>query len=272
MLYFCRRNALYVLLTHGSSRILNLPTVSMLATGNMWADSYVYRLIYRENKKYEEMIMKKIILLVTMACALLAGQDGHAKSMKDMWLSMPDSLAPVLSQNMRLEMVELQDMKVKAEVANALGDSCVMDTLTHNFLQVQLSKVCLLQAKLLPFVGGDSILCVVKTFSGPEKESEVTFYGQDWHQVDATHLFDGHDFAALYDRLVQKPDTMSDERFVQLKSMIEPRMLNAILFEHDNSMVVRLALPLLSADDKKLVNVIKKQIKFNWNGDIFNES
>ena len=155
--------------------------------------------------------MKKMLYLLGMACALLVGQPGHAKSMKDMWLSMPDSLAPTLTQNMRLEMVELQDMKVRAEVANALGDSCVMDTLTHNFLQVQLSKVCLLQAKLLPTMGGDSILCVVKTFSGPEKESEVAFYNQDWHQKDATHLFGGNDFAALYDRLVQKPDTMREK-------------------------------------------------------------
>lgn len=217
------------------------------------------------------MKMKKMIYLLGMACVLLVGQAGQAKSMKDMWLSMPDSLAPTLTQNMRLEMVELQDMKVKAEVANALGDSCVMDTLTHNFLQVQLSKVCLLQAKLLPTMGGDSILCVVKTFSGPEKESEVAFYNQDWQQKDAAHLFDGHDFATLYDRLVQKPDTMSEERFAQLKSMIEPRMLNAILFEHDNSMVVRLALPLLSADDKKQVNAIKKQTKLNWSGRVFNE-
>ena len=36
--------------------------------------------------------------------------------------------------------------------------------------------------------------------------------------------------------------------------------------------VTRLALPFLSADDKKAVNAIKLQRKFNWNGKTFKES
>ena len=65
---------------------------------------------------------------------------------------------------------------------------------------------------------------------------------------------------------------MSETRFAELKAMIEPRMVSALLLQNENSLVVRLSLPLLSAEDKKAVNAIKLQRSFNWNGKTFKES
>lgn len=73
----------------------------------------------------------------------------------------------------------------------------------------------------------------------------------------------------LAESLIQKPDTMSETRFSELKAMIEPRMVSALLLQNENSLVVRLSLPLLSAEDKKAVSAIKVQRSFNWNGKIF---
>ncbi len=207
-----------------------------------------------------------------------------AKSMKDLLVSMPDSLMPTLDRNLRLEFAELQEMGMKAEVKNRLGEMSVMDTLTSDFVQIRMSKASTLQMKKLPADGGDSLLCVVRTFAGPEKESVLGLYDQDWNQKKSDHLFlpKQKDIASsnggtlslsgLSSYLIQKPDTMEEERFARLESMIEPRMVSAMLFQHDDSIVVRLASPLLSAEDKKAVLVIKMQRKFNWNGKIFNES
>ena len=190
-----------------------------------------------------------------------------AKSMKDLLVSMPDSLMPYLDKNLRQEMPELQEMGVKAEVKNLLGDNSVMDTLTADFLQIRMSKLSTLQMKKLPAESGDSLICVVKTYAGPEKESELYLFDQDWKSLDA-----GFDLNSLTSSLVQKIDSMTEERFTELKKMIEPKMVSASLMQHENSIVVRLALPLLSADDKKVVNAIKLQRKFNWNGKTFKES
>ena len=65
---------------------------------------------------------------------------------------------------------------------------------------------------------------------------------------------------------------MSESRFADLKAMIEPKMVSALLLQNENALVVRLASPLLSADDKKAVNVIKLQRKFNWGNGSFKES
>lgn len=229
-------------------------------------------------------------------CLLLASTGVGAKSMKDLLVSMPDSLVPYLDKNLRQEMPELQEMGVKAEVKNLLGENSVMDTLTADFLQIRMSKVATLQLKKLPAEHGDSILCLVKTFAGPEKESQLLLFDQNWKALDAGKVFAfvpsvalssfGGNAArtssganekcvsldSLADCLISKPDTMTEERFLELKKMIEPKMVSVLLFEHENAVVVRLSLPLLSADDKKAVNAIKLQRKFNWNGKNFKES
>ena len=215
--------------------------------------------------------MKKIKYILC-ACLMMASMGMEAKSMKDLLVSMPDSMTPTLNSNLRLEFAELQEMGVKAEVKNLLGEVSVMDTLAQDFVQIRLSSASTLQMKRLPMEQGDSVLCVVKTFSAPEKESELHLYTQDWKALEATHLFDGKAIGQLAGSLVQKPDTMSESRFEELKAMIEPRMVSALLLQHENAVVVRLSLPLLSTEDKKLVNAIKLQRKFNWNGKSFKES
>lgn len=210
--------------------------------------------------------MDKMKCLI-LACLLLVSSGAGARSMKDLLVSMPDSLVPFLDKNLRLEFAELQEMGVKAEVQNLLGDTSVMDTLTTDFLQLRTSSVSTLQMKRLPVAGGDSILCVVTTFAGPEKESELNLYTQNWKPLPS-----GIDLQSQAMSLVQKPDTMSEERFVELKRMIEPRMVYALLLQHEDAIVVRLSLPLLSEEEKKQVNAIKMQRKFNWGGRTFKES
>ena len=212
--------------------------------------------------------MKKIKYILC-ACLMMASLGMEAKSMKDLLVSMPDSVVPYLNHNLRLEFTELQE---KAEVKNLLGETSVMDTLTADFAQLRTSKSATLQMKKLPSANGDSLLCVVKTFAGVEKESELYLFNQDWQEQDASRIFDGKSLQQLASGLVAKPDTMSEAKFEELKGKIELKIVSALLLQHENSLVVRLALPFLPADDKKAVNAIKVQRKFNWNGKTFKES
>ena len=227
--------------------------------------------------------MNKIRIIMICACLLLASLGVGAKSMKDLLVSMPDSLMPYLDKNLRQEMPELQEMGVKAEVKNLLGDNCVMDTLTADFLQIRMSKLSTLQVKKLPAEAGDSLLCVVKTFAGPEKESELYLFDQNWIPQNVSFALKslnnckdsldvGMALNSLATSLLQKPDTMSEEHFLELKKMIEPKMVNAMLLPSEDAIVVRLSLPLLSAEDKQSVNAIKVQRKLKLNGKTFKES
>ncbi len=166
-------------------------------------------------------------------------------------------------------------MGVKAEVKNLLGETSVMDTLTADFAQLRTSKSATLQMKKLPSSDGDSLLCVVKTFPEWQRRrvNSISF-NQDWQKKQGLPAeFSMENLCRNWLLgLVAKPDTMSEARFDELKGKIELKIVSALLLQHENSLVVRLALPFLSADDKKAVNAIKVQRKFNWNGKTFKES
>lgn len=216
---------------------------------------------------------RKIQTMIWGIGLLLASQAVNAKSLRELWISMPDSLAFTLNQSMRTELVELQEMGVKSEVTNVLGSNAVLDTLTHDFAQVRLSKAATLQLKLLPYdAGKDSLLCMVKTYAAPEKESEVLFFNQKWESLKPSDFFGSQSFDDILNSLIEKPDTMSEEKFEEIKAMLEPKMMSALLFQHENMIVFRLSLPLLSAEEKKQVNAVKVQRKFKWIGNKFNES
>jgi hypothetical protein len=69
---------------------------------------------------------------------MMASLGMEAKSMKDLLVSMPDSVVPYLNHNLRLEFTELQEMGVKAEVKNLLGETSVMDTLRMTMITIMM--------------------------------------------------------------------------------------------------------------------------------------
>lgn len=204
--------------------------------------------------------MVKNRLLLLLAAASVALSSG-AKPLKDLWVDMPDSLLPYLNKSMRTELVDLFAMQVKANVTNQLGGECVMDTLTHDFVQVSLSEASVLQMKMVPQMSGDSILCVVKTLRAPEPESEVMLYNQHWQPLDMSHAFDGCSLQELQQQLMAKPDTMTESHYQELKAYVEPKMLHAQLSPNDNTLTLGLSLPLVANEDKKRISSILLQMK-----------
>lgn len=212
--------------------------------------------------------MKKILILLFVVFATV----GQAKTMREILVAMPDSVVPYLNKNMRLELVELMDMHVTPEVKNSLAGVSKIDTLTADYLQLTLNKVTTLEMKLLARgENGDSLLCMIKTVAAPEKESEISFFSQQWEPLDLHGMFDGKDLGALTETLLAKPDTMSAERYQELKAMVEPRMVYATFSEIGNDVVFNLSLPLLVEEDKMAVKAILLQRKFKWNGITFKE-
>lgn len=195
----------------------------------------------------------------------------QAQRVKDMWISMPDSLIPYLNKSMRIELVDFVNMKVKAEVKNLLGEESVMDTLTANYLSVTLNEAATVQMRMLPLQNGDSIMCMVRSSHGPACDSELSFWSKNWQRIEQKGFISGAEAPqSLRDRLFVKPDTMTEARFKELSEMIEPFLVCASLSPIDNSLTLKVSLPMLSADDKKAVKAILMQRKLNWNGETFN--
>lgn len=204
-----------------------------------------------------------------------------AQTVRDMWLSMPPSFAPYLSASLRTQCLDFYDMHADAQTDNALKGKSRIDTLTSTFLAATLSKAQTLQMKLLPAAGSasgsslgsssgsgsslsscDSVLCVVRSWDGPMRDSEVQLFDRQWKPVQAPLTFSADSF-------VCRPDTMSEERFSRLVALLDPIMFSVSLSPTDNVLLVKLSPVVPNPEDEKAIEQILVQRKLKWDGKTF---
>ncbi len=187
--------------------------------------------------------MKKSILyliggLLLLPCSVMARQ------MKDIWISMPDSMIAYLDKNKRMEFIDYADMHIKMDVDNLLHGKSIVDTLTADFMKVRLSEASTIEIKRLPY-GNDSIICVVKTLkSGNVGESEINFYNQNWKPIDIK---------------VNMPYASEEDKFIM-----------AELNPANSDMVLIQSLLWPSEEEKKKKITEKVQTTIKWQKDIVN--
>lgn len=186
------------------------------------------------------------------------------KTMREVWIDMPDSITMYLTKSMRTELADYVDMKVSAATKNAIGDTVRIDTLTSDYIAVTLSESSKLEMKLLP-KDGSNIICMVRTYYGTAAESIISFWQLNWQQLPDISM------PALENiELIKKPDNLSVTEFNKIKAMISPKMIEMRLSPDDNSLLLSYSLPDVNKEDSELIKSILAQKKINWNGEIFN--
>ena len=206
-----------------------------------------------------------------VTCALMTTVRAQV-TMRDVWQSMPDHLLPYLHQNLRTELLELHDLKVKAEVKNLLSGTSVMDTLTTDYTFLHLSEYSTLSLKLLTRSDSTQLICFVKTVMAPEAESEVRFFDVNWQSLDIPSGLPLQESAeALLSRMTVKPADMEGGRFEELRKMIDPVMCHVMLSPAASTLVMQLSIPALTRQERDDIQPIIKQISFKWDGQTFKE-
>ena len=272
---------------------------------------------------------RRAIALLLLLLPLTVG----AQTVRDLWLSMPPSLAPYLSTSLRTQCLDFYDMHTDAQTDNALKGKSRIDTLTSTFLAATLSKAHTLQMKLLPASGSgsgsgsasasasgsgsalgsslgsgsgssmgsassmvsasgssigsgsslvsasgsslgsgsasssslsscDSVLCVVRSWDGPKRDSEVQLFDRQWKPLQGPLTFSADSF-------VCRPDTMSEERFSRLVALLDPIMFSVSLSPAENVLLVKLSPVVPNPDDEKAIEQILVQRKLKWDGKTF---
>lgn len=220
---------------------------------------------------------RRAIALLLLLLPLTVG----AQTVRDLWLSMPPSFAPYLNTSLRTQCLDFYDMHTDAQTDNALKGKSRIDTLTSTFLAATLSKAHTLQMKLLPasasglgssMVSGsvsssslsscDSVLCVVRSWDGPKRDSEVQLFDRQWKPLQAPLTFSADSF-------VCRPDTMSEERFSRLVALLDPIMFSVSLSPVENVLLVKLSPVVPNPEDEKAIEQILVQRKLKWDGKTF---
>ena len=206
--------------------------------------------------------MKKFFLSATLFFLSL---NVPAKSMVEIWEALPDTMLPYIDRNHRLEMTEFLNMGLKGEVDHSLRGQSIMDTITSNYIHLTLNETVEMHIKRLSYHDGDSVLCVVKTWSAPDRESDVYFYTQDWQRLDIPNPLE------LYrtELRLSRPDSMSVDEWDTLASKVSFVLTGAALSaSHDNLQVFQ-SVPLLSIEDRDKIRPLLMSVSLKWNGRAF---
>ena len=194
--------------------------------------------------------MKKILIII---CFLTCWVGVSAQSLREVWIEMPDSILPYLSKSQRTELADYVEMKAEPVVLNVFGDSVRIERMTNNYLLVKASEVTLLEIKLLD----NNTLALVQTWKAPAAESKLSLFDLQWQPKEAV---------VEYNENIVKPDTMTDEEFNDLKSLMYPRLKEYRLSPENSSLSVSWNYPLLSKKElKRMVALLKPQV-LNWTG------
>lgn len=206
----------------------------------------------------------KTNILALMLIALSA--TAQAREIRSVWKSMPDSVVVAIDKVRRLEMLDLVDYKVKAEVSNRLGSHSVMDTITSNYLHIMVSKASELSMRLLPTADGDTLVCMVYTYKAPKPESKISFYSLDWQQLDASKYLPFASIADAADSLYTKPDSISQERYADLRNDVVVALVSAQQSIENDDICLSLSLPMAAKDNKASMTAIADKRKLMWTG------
>lgn len=144
--------------------------------------------------------MKRLLLFI----CLLVSLSVQAQTLKELFVTMPDTLTPLLTKVNREDFGDFLASNMKAEVRNRFGKSSEMTELTDDYLYLKMTSVSSLEMKLLPLNDSLKVICVVQTYQAPVADSKIRFYDVGWKQLDASRFIDLPDDSLFFRKPVNE--------------------------------------------------------------------
>ena len=204
--------------------------------------------------------MQRILLIVlTFFCAM----PMVAQNMKSVFIAMPDSIAPLLTQVNKEDCVDFLDSNMKAEVTTRFGGTAEMKVLTEDYVFLQTTPSSTLEMKLLPVNDSTKVVCMVKTVCASACDSEIHFYTSDWKGKMAVGDFlQKPEQEAFY-----LPNDSVTEESVLIRKKADMHLMKASLSKKDASLTFIYTTPdYLNKEDKKqmLRYLNPNPVVFQW--------
>lgn len=112
-----------------------------------------------------------------------------AQEAKHVFVNMPDSILPLLTQINRADCIDFLESNMQAIVKNRFEQVSEMARLTNDYISLSLTPQSTFELKLLPLNDSTHLICTVQTVCSEACDSRITFYTTDWKKLPtATHL------------------------------------------------------------------------------------
>lgn len=130
--------------------------------------------------------------------------------MKDVFVSLPDTVVPLLSKVNKEDCIDFLDNNMRAEVKNRLNGKSELQQLTSDYFKLQVSSVNTLQGKLLALSDSTKLICLVNTVMSGGIDSRIAFYTIDWQRLDAEDYIVLPQLKDFFDIQVEENDSISE--------------------------------------------------------------
>ena len=204
--------------------------------------------------------MQKIKLLLWCLCCTVSV---FSQNMKSVFVSMPDSIAPLFTKVNKEDCIDFLDSGMKAVVTNRFAKKSEMKELSEDYVLVQSTGSSTLEMKLLPINDSTKVVCMIKTVCASACDSEIHFYSSDWKKELVVA-----DFLVMpdVDAFFLPADSASDD-YDLIRKKADMHLVKASLSKDDVSLAFVYTTPdYLNKDDREsLMPYLRKEpIVLKW--------
>ena len=135
---------------------------------------------------------------------------------------------------------------------------------------MKMNAVVSMQMRVLPVSAPvddvNAVICMVITYGGSIRGSDVRFYSCKWSPLAADSYLQTD-----VNSLLKRPADMTEERYDELRRMLQPYQVVASLSSEADELTLTLANQSLTTDEQEQTSAIILQTNLKWNGKNFNK-
>ena len=213
--------------------------------------------------------MKRRFIPLLLLTLLPLGR-AEAQEARTLFVQMPDSILPLLTEVNRADCIDFLDSHMRAQVTNRFGTRSEMTHLSPDYIAIDMTARSTWQMKVLPLETDTArIICTVSTVCGGACDSDVRFYSTEWKVLPTEQYLPAPPQAENF--LMPKPDSVETYHYrdaIQRADMILVRITlspdnRTLTFIYDTSAYLEKE----AAD--KLKPFIRRALIYDWHGGKF---
>lgn len=213
--------------------------------------------------------MKRRFIPLLLLTLLPLGR-AEAQEARTLFVQMPDSILPLLTEVNRADCIDFLDSHMRAQVTNRFGTRSEMTHLSPDYIAIDMTARSTWQMKVLPLETDTArIICTVSTVCGGACDSDIRFYSTKWKVLPTEQYLPAPPQAE--DFLMPKPDSVETYHYrdaIQRADMSLVRITlspdnRTLTFIYDTSAYLEKE----AAD--KLKPFIRRALIYDWHGGKF---
>lgn len=193
----------------------------------------------------------------------------NAQQAKQYFVSMPDTILPLLTEINRADCIDFLESNMRAIVTNRLDGKSEMTKQTDNYIEIKLSEQSSWQMKVLALNDSTQVLCTVFTACAPACDSHIKFYTTQWESLSLADYI--QTMPTLSDYLPQLNESDYDIQTLNAVKQADLLLIKMQLSADDNTLVCSFDTPqyMEKSAAQKLTPLLQKPIVYNWNSGKF---